>query len=108
MVRGRNMSDGAPPNRIDYTTTLDGRTKAFILAGVLLGLFLAALDQTIVATALPRIVSELQGIEFLAWTSTSYLLASTAMIPIYGKLSDIYGRKIILLTGIFVFLLGSA
>ncbi|NNJ12321.1 MFS transporter [Chloroflexales bacterium ZM16-3] len=94
--------------RIDYTTTLDQPTKMIILVGVLLSLFLSSLDQTIVSTALPRIVADLQGIELLAWVSTSYLLASTAMVPIYGKLSDIYGRKIILLFGIVVFLAGSA
>ena len=85
--------------RIDYATVLPGRTKAVILAGVLLGLFLAALDQTIVATALPAIVAEFAGIDLLAWVSTGYLLASTAMVPIYGKLSDIYGRRIIVLWG---------
>jgi EmrB/QacA subfamily drug resistance transporter len=98
----------AAPTRIDYATTLSGRSKAIVLVGVLLGLLLAALDQTIVATALPRIVADLQGIDLLAWVSTSYLLASTTMVPIYGKLSDIYGRKTILLTGIVIFLVGSA
>ena len=73
----------------------------------MLSLFLSALDQTIVSTALPSIVADLRGIELLAWVSTSYLLASTAMVPIYGKLSDIYGRKLILLFGIVVFLIGS-
>lgn len=97
----------APGTRIDYAATLDQRSKMVILVGVLLSLFLSSLDQTIVSTALPRIVTDLQGIELLAWVSTSYLLASTAMVPIYGKLSDIYGRKIILLFGITVFLLGS-
>lgn len=93
--------------RIDYAATLDQRSKVLILIGVLLGLFLSALDQTIVSTALPRIVADLQGIELIGWVSTSYLLASTAMVPIYGKLSDIYGRKYVLLFGIVVFLLGS-
>ncbi|MDI1482691.1 MDR family MFS transporter [Polyangium sp. y55x31] len=93
--------------RIDYATLLAPRTKALVLAGVMMALFLAALDQTIVATALPRIVSELQGMEYYAWTSTSYLLASTTMVPIYGKLSDSLGRKTVLLTGIGIFLVGS-
>jgi EmrB/QacA subfamily drug resistance transporter len=97
----------APQARIDYTTLLSGRAKALILAGVLLGLFLSALDQTIVSTALPRIVADLQGIDLLAWVSTSYLLASTTMVPIYGKLSDIFGRKAVLITGIVIFLAGS-
>ncbi|GIV89403.1 MAG: MFS transporter [Chloroflexus sp.] len=93
--------------RIDYAVTLDQRSKVLILIGVLLGLFLSALDQTIVSTALPRIVADLKGIELIGWVSTSYLLASTSMVPIYGKLSDIYGRKYVLLFGIVVFLLGS-
>ena len=84
------------------------RTKLLILGAVLLSLFLAALDQTIVATALPAIVRDFNGIDLLSWVSTGYLLASTAMVPIYGKLSDMYGRKPILLWGIVVFLLGSA
>lgn len=96
-----------PPQRIDYSQVLSGRSKAVILVGVLVSLFLAALDQTIVATALPRIVADLQGIDLLAWITTAYLLASTAMVPIYGKLSDIYGRKIVLICGIILFLAGS-
>jgi EmrB/QacA subfamily drug resistance transporter len=96
-----------PGTRIDYAATLDQRSKMVILTGVLLSLFLSSLDQTIVSTALPRIIADLRGIELLAWVSTSYLLASTSMVPIYGKLSDIYGRKIILLFGISVFLIGS-
>ncbi|WP_129672716.1 MDR family MFS transporter [Candidatus Chloroploca sp. Khr17] len=101
------VTTSAPGTRIDYAATLDQRSKMFILVGVLLSLFLSSLDQTIVSTALPRIVADLQGIQLLAWVSTSYLLASTAMVPIYGKLSDIFGRKIILLFGITVFLTGS-
>ncbi len=93
--------------RIDYAATLSSRTKGFILAGVLLGLFLEALDQTIVATALPAIVRQFQGIDLLAWVSTGYLLASTALVPVYGKLSDIIGRRIIVVWSISVFLLGS-
>jgi EmrB/QacA subfamily drug resistance transporter len=101
------VSTTTPGTRIDYTVTLDQRSKMIILVGVMLSLFLSSLDQTIVSTALPRIVADLQGIQLLAWVSTSYLLASTAMVPIYGKLSDIFGRKIILLFGIIVFLTGS-
>lgn len=93
--------------RADYATALSARTKWMILAGVLLGLFLAALDQTIVATALPAIIADLRGIDLLAWISTGYLVASTTMVPIYGKLSDLYGRRSILLFGISTFLLGS-
>jgi len=104
-----NATLAAAPNgeRIDYASTLSPRAKALVLAGVMMGLFLAALDQTIVATALPRIVAELHGMELFAWTSTSYLLASTTMVPIYGKLSDSFGRKPVILAGIGIFLLGS-
>ncbi|MBX3010786.1 MAG: MFS transporter [Caldilineaceae bacterium] len=94
--------------RIDYAAILPHNTKLVILTGVLLSLFLAAIDQTIVATALPAIVADFNAIDMVSWVSTGYLLASTAMVPVYGKLSDLYGRKIILLWGIIVFLLGSA
>ena len=94
-------------SRIDYAAILDRRTKIIIMAGVLLGLFLSALDQTIVSTAMPRIVSDLNGLDLLAWVSTAYLLTNTAMVPIYGKLSDIYGRKIVLISGIIIFLVAS-
>lgn len=97
----------APQSAPFYAEDLPHRTKLLILASVMLGLFLSALDQTIVSTAMPAIISELRGLEFVAWTSTSYLLASTTMVPIYGKLSDIYGRRGILLSGIIIFLTGS-
>jgi EmrB/QacA subfamily drug resistance transporter len=93
--------------RIDYAETLPHRQKLIILAGVLLGLLLSALDQTIVSTAMPAIIADLKGIEYVAWTTTAYLLASTTMIPIYGKLSDLYGRRIVLLSGITLFVLAS-
>ena len=99
--------DAPAGQRIDYASILSGRDKAIIMLGVMLGLFLSALDQTIVSTAMPRIVADLQGIDLLAWVSTAYLLTNTAMVPIYGKLSDIYGRKIILIVGISIFLAAS-
>ena len=97
----------APEGRINYADVLDFPTKRIILIGTLLGLFLAALDQTIVSTALPRITKDLNGLSLYSWVTTAYLLASTSMVPIYGKLSDIYGRKPVLLFGIVVFLIGS-
>jgi EmrB/QacA subfamily drug resistance transporter len=78
-----------------------------ILIAVLLGIFLAALDQTIVGTALPVIVSDLRGNEVYIWAFTSYLLTATVSGPIYGKLSDIFGRRVIFMFGVSVFLLGS-
>ncbi|WP_217128989.1 DHA2 family efflux MFS transporter permease subunit [Streptomyces sp. AC558_RSS880] len=78
------------------------------IGALLLGLLLAALDQTIVATALPTIVSELGGLEHLSWVVTAYLLASTAATPLWGKLGDQYGRKRLFQTAIVIFLAGSA
>ncbi|MFC4452795.1 MDR family MFS transporter [Deinococcus sonorensis] len=101
-------SAAGDPQRINYAEVLDFPTKRLILIGTLLSLFLAALDQTIVATSLPRIVKDLNGLNLYAWVTTAYLLASTALVPIYGKLSDIYGRRPVLMFGIVVFLLGSA
>ena len=79
-----------------------------IFGALLLVLLLASLDQTIVATALPTIVGDLGGLEHLSWVVTAYLLASTVVGPVYGKLGDIYGRKIVLQTAIVIFLVGSA
>jgi len=81
---------------------------ALILPGLLLGMLLAALDQTIVGTAMPRVIAELQGLEHYAWVFTAYMLASTVTVPLYGKLSDIYGRRTFFLFGMVVFLIGSA
>ena len=84
------------------------RATVLAVAGLMLAMFLVALDQTIVGTALPKIIAELNGFEKYAWVTTAYLLASTSMIPVIGKLGDIYGRKWFIVAGIFVFLVGSA
>src|ERR1700741_891668 len=79
-----------------------------IFGALLLVLLLASLDQTIVSTALPTIVGDLGGLSHLSWVVTAYLLASTVVGPIYGKLGDLYGRKIVLQVAIVLFLIGSA
>ena len=79
-----------------------------IFIALLFVLLLAALDQTIVSTALPTIVGDLGGISHLSWVVTAYLLASTVTGPLYGKLGDLYGRKKVLQTAIVIFLIGSA
>jgi EmrB/QacA subfamily drug resistance transporter len=84
------------------------RQVLFVYGGVLLGMVLASLDETIVATALPRIVGDLHGLAHLSWVVTAYLLASTLTVPLYGKLSDIFGRKTLFLVAISIFLAGSA
>src|SRR5256714_11078572 len=84
-----------------------GRVLA-VYAGLMVTLLLAAFDQTIVATALPTIVSELGGLSQYSWVFTAYMLASTVTVPLYGKLGDVYGRKPLMLFAIVVFLAGSA
>ena len=85
------------PKRVLYLT----------MAGLMLSLLLAALDQTVVGTAMPRIISELQGFNHYAWVTTAYMLTSTAVVPIVGKLSDLYGRKQFLVGGAIFFVLTS-
>ena len=101
--RGAN----APSLTEDPALGLSQRAKLEILGAVLLGLFLVALDQTIVGTALPKIVTALGGNELYTWVVTIYLLTSTITVPFYGKLSDIYGRRPMLMIGISLFLVGS-
>ena len=79
-----------------------------ILSGLLLGMFLAALDQTIVATAIRTIGDDLHGLSVQAWVTTAYLITSTISTPLYGKLSDLYGRKPFFLFAISIFIVGSA
>src|SRR5437763_14734186 len=86
---------------------LPRRALVLTVIGLMLGLLLSALDQTIVGTAMPRVVAELQGFEHYAWVTTAYLLTSTAVVPISGKLSDMYGRKIFLLGSSALFILTS-
>ena len=97
-----------PDTAHDPALGLDNRTKFEILFAVLLGLFLTALDQTIVGPVLPHIVTDLKGADLYTWVVTAYLLTSTVTIPVYGKLSDLYGRKPLLMIGIGIFLVGSA
>src|SRR5947209_450947 len=78
------------------------------MAGVLMVMLLASLDQTIVSTAMPHVIADLQGFDRYTWVTTAYLLTSTVMVPIYGKLSDLLGRKSVFLFGVIIFLIGSA
>lgn len=86
---------------------LSHRQILVVLGGLMAGMFLAALDQSIVGVALPRIVSELGGLNHLSWVVTAYLLTSTAAMPLWGKISDLYGRRPIFQTAISTFLIGS-
>src|SRR5215204_468552 len=83
------------------------RSKMAVLSGVMLAMLLSSLDQTIVSTAMPTIVQELKGLEHISWVFTAYMLGSTITVPIYGKLSDLFGRRKLYLLGIVIFLAGS-
>ncbi|MEE1807974.1 MFS transporter [Streptomyces sp. BE133] len=100
----KHPSPPAPAPGEDRST----RSVMVAIGALLLGMLLAALDQTIVSTALPTIVSDLGGLEHLSWVVTAYLLASTAATPLWGKLGDQYGRKKLFQTAIVIFLIGSA
>ena len=92
----------------EATGRLTTRQLQLVFAGLMSGVLLAALDQTIVATALPTIVGDLGGLSHLSWVVTAYLLASTTSTPLYGKISDLYGRKTVFQAAIVIFLVGSA
>jgi EmrB/QacA subfamily drug resistance transporter len=96
-----------PPAPTGASEPLTHRQVLVIFSGLLLAMLLAALDSTIVATALPTIVGELGGLERLAWVVTAYLVAQTIVTPLYGKLGDLFGRKVVLQSGIVLFLAGS-
>src|SRR4051812_24473054 len=83
------------------------RRANLVFFGLLLAVLLAALDQTIVSTALPTIVGDLNGLEHISWVITAYILAATISLPVYGKLGDIFGRKPVFVFAIAVFLAGS-
>src|SRR5512141_2270619 len=92
----------------DPALGLSQRAKMEVLFAVMLGLFLGALDQTIVGPVLPTIVTQLAGNDYYVWAITVYLLTSTITVPFWGKGSDLFGRKPIYMLGIGVFLAGSA
>ena len=101
----------ATPEEAPEVTTgyhLPQRTKMLILGGAMLAMFLSSMEQTVVSTALPRIAADLNGLELFVWPFTAFMLTSVTTIPVAGRLSDIYGRKPLLLVGLVVFLGGSA
>src|SRR5436190_11697353 len=92
----------------EETPHIGNRRLVIIMVSVLLGILLAALDQTVVGPALPKIIGDLHGFDHYAWVVTLYLLTSTITMPIFGKLSDMYVRKWFFIGGIVIFLIGSA
>lgn len=93
---------------VPLAETLDNRQKWLLLGSLMTCLFVGALDQTVVSTATPRILADLGGFGLLSWLFTSYMLTSTVIIPLVGKLGDIYGRKLFLIGGVFIFMVSSA
>ncbi len=104
---GRYIRGMSQPPETERQTNFAPAEILSILFGLMLAMLLGALDQTIVATAMPTIGRELGDIEQLPWVVTAYLLASVAVTPLYGKLSDIHGRRIVMLAAISIFVLGS-
>ena len=102
-----STADGSVPDAADGHTYLSHRQILIVLSGLMAGMLLAALDQSIVGTALPRIVSEIGGLDQLSWVVTAYLLTSTAATPLWGKISDLYGRRPTFQAAIGAFLVGS-
>jgi len=100
------MSDSAAVSSSDFEP-LPRRELVIVIAGLMLALTLASLDQNIVSTALPRIVGDLGGLSHLSWVVTAFVLTSTVSTPLYGKLSDMYGRKLLFHVSIGIFLVGS-
>src|ERR1700733_1774723 len=103
----RDFTMSAPDAPPPLKSSAGAQKLWLVFAGLMLALVLAALDQNIVATALPRIVSDLGGLAHLSWVVTAFLVASTMTTPLYGKLSDIFGRKPAFLVSITIFLAGS-
>ncbi len=90
----------------EANTPLDHRQKMLTFFGVLLAMFLSSLDNTIVSTALPDIVADLKGLDRFSWVATAYLVASTALVPVYGKLADMYSRRTIEVIAVSLFVFG--
>lgn len=111
-IPARATAAGRSTGSIDPTKGLRSQVSRerliLILISTMLGMLLFSVDQTVVGTAMPRIVADLNGLKEYAWVTTGYLLSSTVTVPLYGKLSDIYGRKPFYMFGMFVFVLGSA
>jgi EmrB/QacA subfamily drug resistance transporter len=102
-----NASKAAHGHHHGHSQDFTPQERRVTMIGLVIVFLLSALDQTIVSTAMPRIVAELNGLPLYAWVTTAYLLTSTVMVPIWGKLGDLYGRKPVLIWGIAIFLAGS-
>ena len=107
MGAGSETREGPSASVEEGFSPLPRRVVMLTMAGVMLAMFLAALDQTVVGTAMPRIIADLGGFSQYTWVTTAYIAASTGVVPIVGRLTDLYGRKWFYAAGIVVFLIGS-
>ncbi|CAN5168095.1 MDR family MFS transporter [soil metagenome] len=105
MTQTPDLASTGEPDLI--STTPDRRSILLVFSGLMVAMLLAALDQTIFSTALPTIVGELDGVDHMLWVTTAYILASTIMMPVYGKVGDLIGRKSIFIAAISLFMVGS-
>ncbi|MEJ2560984.1 MAG: MFS transporter [Anaerolineae bacterium] len=94
-------------SQVQSTNQISGTRRWWALGAVLLTMFFSSLDQTIISTAMPVIISDLRGFSLYAWTFTAYMMTSAITVPIYGKLSDVYGRKPFYMLGLTLFMIGS-
>jgi EmrB/QacA subfamily drug resistance transporter len=107
-IAATDGADRPRPAAVNVSSGSPNGSVRVVFSGLVLVMLLASLDQTIVATALPTIVGDLGGLKDLSWVVTAYLLAQTVVTPLYGKLGDLYGRKVVLQAGLVIFLAGSA
>src|SRR5690242_17725567 len=105
-----DVQERAPKGGVIHSSGahISQRQLIIIMGGIMLGVLLAALDQTVVGPAMFKIIKDLKGLEHYAWVTTAYLLTSTVTVPIFGKLGDLYGRKWFFVGGMVVFMIGSA
>ena len=96
----------APDRGMRPIAEMGNRTKFIVMAGTMLGLFTAAMDQTVVSTSMPRIIADLSGFGLFSWVGTGFLLASTCTVAVVGRLTDIYGRKPFYMSGILILMIG--
>lgn len=93
---------------LEHAERREDSKKGLLITGLIIAMLFASLDGTIVGTAMPRIVGELGGLSLMTWLTTAYMLSSTAVVPIAGKLADLLGRKAVYVTGLIIFIVGSA
>src|ERR1700686_3925399 len=106
-AEGTPAAQPPPGSALSPTQTIQRRNFILIIAGLMTGLLLGAMDQTIVPTAGPTIISDLGGLNLYAWVFSAYILTQTVAMPIFGKLSDLYGRRRFFVLGLIIFMAGS-